>query len=258
MIIIVYFLDYGKFKTTNTKPKVITESNYQATQFSLSPHELLEIKTARPYVKPLKIPIAPEDYPINPYADQMKVPMMSQSTDDLIAQIKTTRPYFQHPIKSYTTPIPNEDLVEIKPIPSYVKIPADVKPYVPYVKQVTAQTSITNDDLVRMNIHHYTKAPLPIRYEEEKKEEPMNMYLDEGKVAQDDLTNQKLMGDEEVDDEKQPATYVQPTETRTPQPPTQDVQKIFQYYVPIVEDIDVEKATYKPGEDKRLVTLLLE
>ncbi|XP_058795208.1 uncharacterized protein LOC131666500 [Phymastichus coffea] len=251
---------YGKLKTApNTKSKVITESNYEATQFSLAPqHD--EFKTARPYVKQSKIPY--EDYietkPLNPYVNQIKTPL-AISADNLVGQLKSTRPYLR-PIQGFTTPIPTEDLVDIKPISTYVKqmkTPSqdllDLKPYVSYVKQVKAQPTVPNDELIdikpyvdQAQINHYTKASVPIRYDDLiEVKQPMSIYLDPSKIPQESFEQAKTPKVHGEDDDAK--TYVQTTETRTPMPPTQDIQKIVQYYVPIVQDIDEETAVaYKP------------
>ncbi|KAJ8667216.1 hypothetical protein QAD02_008878 [Eretmocerus hayati] len=143
---------HGKFKPAYTKPKVITESNYEATQISVTPHnELVTVERPRPYLSrpahqyqtpsPIEQVIEikrPSAYPtqvttqmpdileqllqirpVDSYSDRVKVEV--PVSRDKMVEIKPIGPYNTVPVEDHTPISQEEEVVEIKPKSPYVK-----------------------------------------------------------------------------------------------------------------------------------------
>jgi hypothetical protein len=123
-IITNYFIKYlftasEKIKSTYAKPKVITESNYEATQISTAPRkDFIEIKAENPYLNEFKsqTPIVHQEMinqqSVHRYINQMKI----QTPTPLQANSKI--PNVPNKIVEYYIPIVqdiDEDKISVNP-----------------------------------------------------------------------------------------------------------------------------------------------
>lgn len=153
---------YEKYNPIYTKPKVITESNYEATQIQGSPHnDLVEIKPENPFVTQIKAPLPAAPIPHREVALE---------EEERVVEIKPLNPYVAHQIK---VPAPQDELLEIKPINTYsskIKTPVaisqdevvEIKPQSPYINQIkTTQAPATQ---VPIDIGHTNEDKKIVEY----------------------------------------------------------------------------------------------